>query len=279
MQRDDHLTLFTRLALWPLAVLSAIFGPMLFLFPGHTDVTWSWQILPAMSAVVVGAGYIFGACSITTLLLRNQWHSLNIAVFATWAFSVAMALATLLHLDRFFVGTPRFYIWFLLYLLLPVALPVAWFFNRRYGAPRQPGEVVFHLPLRLGLLLLGVLLAALGVFMFAAPGAAAVFWPWRLTPLMSQVIGGWVLFVGAAAVVAFLEPRYSAYRALIPCAVVWGAALLIGSALHLADFDLRSLAPWVWFLSLFALTASTAAVLAVYEPIYRRRAKKRQPVI
>ena len=44
--RDDHLVLFTKLSLWPLAILSAIFGVMLFLFPGHTDTLWSWQIKP-----------------------------------------------------------------------------------------------------------------------------------------------------------------------------------------------------------------------------------------
>src|SRR5690242_265019 len=123
MERDDHLILLTRIALWPLAVLTAIFGPMLFLLPDRTDVTWAWQIRPDMSVIVVGAGYIFGACAITTLLIRNQWHALNSAIFATWLFSVAMLLATLLHLDRFFVGTLRFYVWFVIYLALPFALP------------------------------------------------------------------------------------------------------------------------------------------------------------
>src|SRR3954464_16012775 len=119
MERDDHLILLTRIALWPLAVLTTIFGPMLFLLPDRTDTTWAWQIRPDMRVIVVGAGYIFGACAVTTLLIRNQWHALNSAIFATWIFSVAMLVATLLHLDRFFVGTLRFYVWFAIYLALP----------------------------------------------------------------------------------------------------------------------------------------------------------------
>jgi hypothetical protein len=46
MERDDHLILLTRIALWPLAVLSAIFGPLLFLFPANNNAFWSWPISP-----------------------------------------------------------------------------------------------------------------------------------------------------------------------------------------------------------------------------------------
>jgi len=271
MQRDDHLVLFTRLSLWPLAILSAIFGVMLFLFPGHTDTLWSWQIKPDMSAVVVGAGYIFGGCSITTLLLLNRWSALNTAIFATWAFSVIMLLATLLHLDRFFVGTVRFDIWFAIYVLLPFALPISWLVNRRYGVLPQPGELAFALPVRLVLLLGGAGLAAFGVFMFLAPGLAAQLWPWTLTPLMSQVIGGWVLFIGAGAAVAFFEPRYAAYRVLIPSVLVWGSALLLGSLLHLDAFDFTTLPPYVWFLALLIFLAGNLGLLVLYEYLRWRK--------
>jgi hypothetical protein len=270
MPRDDHLILLTRLALWPLAALSAIFGPLLLLFPDATDVTWSWQIRPAMSAVVVGAGYLFGALAISTLLLRNQWHALNIALAGTWVFSVAMLLATLVHLDRFFVGTVRFYIWFLIYVGLPLALPLAWLLNRRTGAPRRPTDFVFALPVRLALFLAGLVFLLFGVFMFVLPAAAAVIWPWMLTPLMARVLGGWVMFIGAGALVAVVEPRYSAYRGLLPCVIVWDLALLAGSLLHLDDFDFSRLAPWVWFLALLALTVGNTAVFVVSELLLRR---------
>ena len=138
MERDDHLILLTRIALWPLAVLTTIFGPMLFLLPDRTDVTWAWQIRPDMSVIVVGAGYIFGACAITTLLIRNQWHALNSAIFATWLFSVAMLLATLLHLDRFHKDTLPFGAWAALYVITPFLVPWLVLRNHRlYGAPNM----------------------------------------------------------------------------------------------------------------------------------------------
>jgi hypothetical protein len=245
-----------------------------FILRMNRDDPWAWQIKPDMSAVVAGAGYGFGACAITSLLLRNQWHSLNTALFATGVFSVAMLLATLLQLDRFFAGTPRLDVWFAIYLLLPLALPVAWFFNRRCGAPRHPGDLVFGLPIRIGLLLLGLLLMDFGLFMFVVPAGAAVVWPWSLTPLMSQVIGGWALFVGAGAAVAVFEPRYTAYRRLIPCTVVWGGALLSGSLVRLDAFDFKRLSPWVWFFVLLALILGNVAARLRYELRYRRRRRR-----
>ena len=270
MKRDDHLILLTKATLWPLAVLSAIFGPMLFIFPSQTDITWSWQIQPEMSAVAVGAGYIFGAFSITTLLLKNQWHALNIAIWGTWIFSTAMLLATLIHLDRFLVGTLRFYIWFIVYVTLPVALPIAWWLNRRYGTSRKPDDLVFGLSVRYVGLIAGLVFLGFGLFMFINPSGAAAIWPWELTPLMSRVLGGWVMFIGGGAIVLYFEPRYSAYRALLPSVIVWDIALLIGSLLHLDNFHLTRPSTWIWFIYLILATLGTVVMTAFADSRYRQ---------
>jgi hypothetical protein len=271
MERDDHLILLTKAALWPLAVLTVFFGPALFLFPGRTDVTWSWEIQPEMSAIVVGAGYILGLLTIPGLLLRNQWHALNTALWVTWTFSTAMLLATLLHLDRFFVGTLRFYVWFIVYLLMPFALPVAWWFNRRYSAPRKPDDLVFETPVRYGGLIAGLLLTGLGLFMFINPPGAAAIWPWQLTPLMSRVIGGWAMFFGTGGIVLFLEPRYSAYRALLSSVVVYDILLLIGTFRYLDQFDFTRSSTWIWFIFLITSILSVTALVTFYERRYRQR--------
>jgi hypothetical protein len=271
-QPDDHLTLLARLAVWPLVLLSGIFGPMLFLLPHLTDRIWSWPIQPPMSAVALGAGYIFGAIAFATLLLRNQWHALSVALMTAWVFSIVQLAATLIHLDRFFVGTMRFDVWFVIYVALPILLPVIWFFNRRYAAPRRPDELVFIWPARIALLLAGLLLLAFGVFMFVYPPGAAAVWPWLLTPLMARVLSGWVMFLGLAACLIFFEPRYSAYRSALPGFIIWALALLVGSLLHLDNFNFQRPAAWLWFLAVLGLIASTALTFAVFEyMIYRRR--------
>src|SRR4051794_10308277 len=105
MQRNDRLIPLLRASFVPLAVATAIFGPLLVLFADSTAAFWAWEIKPAMSAVWVGAGYTFGAIAITTMLRVGRWRSAIIPVIATWPFSLVMLFATVTHLDRFFLGT------------------------------------------------------------------------------------------------------------------------------------------------------------------------------
>ena len=53
--RDDRLIPLTRIAFTPLALLTAIFGPLLYLFPATTAQYWAWEIKPEMSAAWVGS--------------------------------------------------------------------------------------------------------------------------------------------------------------------------------------------------------------------------------
>ncbi|MEP7359178.1 MAG: hypothetical protein ABI847_18145 [Anaerolineales bacterium] len=272
---DDHLTLLTRLAVWPLVVLSGIFGPMLFLLPDQTERLWAWPIQPPLSAVVLAAGYIFGAVAFASLLLRNQWHAMNAALATAWVFSIVMLAATLIHLDRFFVGTLRFDVWFVIYLALPFLLPVIWFFNRRYAAPRRPGGLTFSWPVRIMLLLGSFPVLAFGVFLLVYPPGAAAVWPWQLTPLMSRMISGWVMFLGAGACLAFFEPRYSAYRTALPGAIIWSLALLVGTLLHLNDMNFQRLSAWLWFVVVLGLLAGITLAFAACEFILWRQRSSR----
>src|SRR5262245_20646526 len=129
MKGDDRLTLLHRVAFTPLAVLTAIYGPWLVLVPGGTKDFWAWQIKPDMSTVWVGAGYTFGACAITTMLVVGRWRGAIVPIISTFPFSVLIMAATLLHPDRFFVGTLRYDVWFVIYAALPVVLPIIWFVN------------------------------------------------------------------------------------------------------------------------------------------------------
>ncbi len=45
----------------------------------------------------------------------------------------------------------------------------------------------------------------LGIALFAAPGQTAPLWPWKLTPMMAQATGAWLISLGVAAGHALLE--------------------------------------------------------------------------
>lgn len=105
MTRDDRILPATRWLLMPLGILATTFGLILFFLPDRTDTLFAWTIVPQMSAVFIGASYIFGAISIWHLLLNGRWHPMRVALPGTLAFGTAMLAATLLHLDRFHHGS------------------------------------------------------------------------------------------------------------------------------------------------------------------------------
>ena len=265
MKRDDRLAPLVYLAFGPLTLLTAVFGPLLVLFPDSTRTYWAWEIKPAMSAVWVGAGYTFGALAIATMLIVGRWRASIVAVIGTWPFSISLLIATLMHWDRFFQGTINFYVWFAIYLGLPILLPVMWWLNRGRDPGPQPDDLVLPRPLCLAGVTLGAVLAALSMLMLVSPEAAAGFWPWQLTPLMARVVAAWIMFLGAGLLCLSFERRYIAYRQYLPSASVWFAILFVASFFHQDNFPSGLAAAWPWLLITAAVPLVTLAILVYYE--------------
>ena len=263
MVGDDRLSPVARWVFLPLVPLTAVFGPVLVLAPGHTARYWAWTIEPSMSAVWVGAGYTFGACAISTMLVLNRWRTAILATVATIPFAYAMIVATLLHLDRFPTGSIRFWIWLVIYAVLPVGLPIIVLLNRRADPGLAPDDAL--LPRWLGRTVgaIGVLIDAYGLALFLAPGTVGRIWPWPLTPLMAQVVAGWLLFFGTGAALLAVERRYRSVRAFLPSVAVWFAVLGIAALFHLDDFTTGPAATTAYFAAVSVVVAVSLGILVL----------------
>src|SRR5215472_57552 len=194
------------------AVLVLLAGLQLFVFTGHTSTFFAWTIANPLSAAFLGASY-WAAVSIEALAGRQKlWANARIAVPAVFVFTVLTLATTLMHLGQFHLGG-RFpagtrivtIAWIAIYVLVPLLMLVVLFVQMRTpGAdpPRSAG-----LPAWMYALLGGqaVVLLGLGVALFAAPGHAAPLWPWKLTPLVAQATGAWLISLGVAAGHSLLE--------------------------------------------------------------------------
>ncbi|HJR81028.1 MAG TPA: hypothetical protein VJ821_13205 [Anaerolineales bacterium] len=224
-----------------------------------------------MSTVWVGAGYTFGALAITTMLRVGHWRSAIVPIISTWPFSVAMLLATLLHWDRFFTDTIAFYVWLVIYAILPVALPVIWWQNRDQDPGPQPGDVLIPKEFAWGAGILGIVLILVSLLMILRPDMAARFWPWQLTPLMSRVIGGWVSFIGTGMLCLLFERRYIAYRYFLPSAGIWMMILFIASFFHTDNFNFTRAGSWLWFILTGVAAIAIFGISFLLEQGYRNR--------
>lgn len=262
MVADDRLGSLARWIFMVLAPFTAVFGPLLVLAPTRTASYWSWPISPPMSAVWVGAGYTFGACAITTMLVLNRWRTSILAICATIPFAFAMIIATLLHLDRFATGTVRFAIWLTIYVVLPVGLIVIYVRQRRSDPGVEPGEALLPRWVGLAGAVAGGLVIAVGLVLFVHPPSASGFWPWSLTPLMAQVVAGWLFFFGTGAAMLGVERRLVAVRAFLPSVAVWFAVLCVAALFHLEDFTNGAVATAFYFTGTAAVSLSALALWA-----------------
>jgi hypothetical protein len=95
--------------------------------------------------------------------------------------------------------------WIAIYVLVPALLLVVFAVQARTPGVDPPRSA----PLPAWMLVLlgaqGLLLLGAGIALFAAPGPAAAMWPWKLTPLLAQASGAWLISLGVAAVHAIRE--------------------------------------------------------------------------
>ncbi len=200
------------------SVLSLLAGIQLFFLSDKTDLYFSWTIQSTLMAATLGAFY-FGAMTFGILTSREKaWANVRGPAFGLFAFIVLTLVATLLHLDRFHLGSEMLvtrtsaWLWMSVYSVLPVLMLIALVLQARVlGAdPRRTSA----LPAWVRLLLLLHALAGilLGGWLFFAPSSLIPAWPWALTPLTARALAAWLFALGIVGLQAILENDWQRNR-------------------------------------------------------------------
>ena len=84
-----------------------------------------------------------------------------------------------------------------LYVTTPILVPLAWWANRRTdpGTP-EPGESRLPASVRDVLLGVGAVQTLVALVLLLSPSTMIDAWPWMLTPLTAQTLGGWFALPG-----------------------------------------------------------------------------------
>jgi hypothetical protein len=229
---------------------------LLAFYPDRTATLWAWTIQPELSAMVLGSVYTGGAYFFARVLFGASWQEVA-AGFPAIALFVWMAtLATALHLDRFAEDSLPFAAWAALYVVTPLLVPYLYLRNRRRagvagGAPLPRG-------IRTGLAVVGGLIVALALLVFAAPDAAIGDWPWTLTPLTARITAAVVALYGAVWLAVAAHGTWTAARIPLQSHVIGLAVFLVSVARDESVVDWGPLA-----LVVVAVAAAMLAVSAV----------------
>ena len=104
----------------------------LYFFPNQTDIYFSWTINPPLTAAFLGAGYLASFLLEFLSARETVWAKARPAIPAVWAFTFLTLIVTLIHIDRFHFGNPRFitvagtWVWLAVYISVPIAMGILW---------------------------------------------------------------------------------------------------------------------------------------------------------
>ncbi len=259
--KDDRVLPETRIVgaiIVPFLIVAFI---MLYGFPGNTDTLFAWTIRPDMTPLIMGAGYISGSYFFCRVVTSRSWHQVHLGFLPITAFTWFMAVATFMHLDRFHQGHISFYAWIGLYIFTPAIVPIIWLRNSSTDPGMAGrGELMLSRSLRYLVGGAGVIQLAIALVLLISPDLMVNLWPWKLTPLTAQVIGGWFALPSVVAILMALDARWSAIKITLESQLIGLGLMLVAIIRAWADFDGTNLFTFVFiggiavmFLGLLAL--------------------------
>ncbi|GAB3324435.1 hypothetical protein GCM10027451_48800 [Geodermatophilus aquaeductus] len=261
----------TRWLLVAFLVLTLLAVNQLFVLADVADRFWAWSIHTEATAAFLGAAYTAGAVLSALSLRQDRWSAIRVPVLTVTVFTVLTCVATLIHTHRLHlldggqVARAAAWIWLAVYLVIPAACVTVVLAQemRRRGRP----AVLRPVPGWLTVLLVveGTLMLAAGAALFAAGltvhhhvETVALFWPWEITPLSSQVIGAWLLALGFAAALVVRERDLGRMFVAGATYTVFGVLELVVVFWYRPEMDPGD--PWLWaYVALLLAVVGTGA--------------------
>lgn len=166
--------------------------------PELAQALWPWALTPFNTAAL-GAVYLGALVAIVALVAVGRWAPARLVVPAIGAFTAIVLVISLLYLDRFDFTRPGTWLWFALYLILPLNAAYQWWRARHWppaaAPPLTPGW-------RVVLIGLAVVAGAYALGLLLVPELLTGFWPWRIDAFHGRIYSAAFLSVAIMAALA-----------------------------------------------------------------------------
>lgn len=239
----------TRVA-WPFRVwlgAEVLFGLFAVLSvgvsPADTAENFAWPIQPVVMAAALGALYFSVAPTFVMAALARRWETIRVLVLPAAIFTTTELVATVLHWDKFSVGTGPFDLWLASYVLPPPIYAAAYLWHQRRAGP-PTFDNPLPSPLRIGLVVLGGLLTLEAAVAFVHPRYFVSSFPWALTPLTTRVMCGFLLAIGTVVLSVARENDRDRVRVASPLFVLLLPAVVFQVARYRDQVDTSNVRFW-----------------------------------
>ncbi len=257
--RDDRVLPYTRGLSMFIAPFLLVGFALLYLFPGDTRRLFAWTIHPTMTPMVLASAYLGGFYFFVSVLRERGWATVKGGFAAVALFATLLGVATVIHWDKFNHRHVAFWLWAALYFAAPLLVVGAVLTNQQVSSRVDAGEQRLRPARQWAVALTGTVALLVGMAMFLAPAPAISVWPWALTPLTCRVLGA-VLCLGAAGLVALVDPRWVCIRLLVKVELVMVALMAIAGVRARHEFITTRPLTWLMLVGFSALVVGSVAL-------------------
>jgi hypothetical protein len=248
----------------------AVAGIIPFFFPETALDEMPWESGP-FNVRFIGAVYLSSLTAVLVWLSSFRWAPGRVALAMLSVFTSLVLVVSLADADRFDSVKLTTWIWFVLYVAIPIASVYVYLRYRRLP-PVDPNPT--PAAWRAYLLAAAAVFGAYGIGLLVAPSTLIEFWPWEVDAFHARLYSA--IFV-TLAVAAFTISRVAASIELLLVGltqVVLGAFSILGLLIVNGSedtVDWAALGTWVW-VGAFAVILASGISLAL-----RSRTTLQQP--
>ena len=249
------------------AVLYAILGIVLFLFPEWATANFPWQVTPFI-VMTIGAWYLGGAFVAWQSVRLWRWPAVYPSLIFLWAFSILEMGVLLVHYPV--LRLEAILAWpYILILAIGVIASVKGLLDWLQGRPTITAEAA-AVPGWVRLLVIGFVLFASFISLPLLSGAArgGTLWPGELTLLTARAFGAFYFSLVLAVVPLMWARNMLPIVTLLPAAVVGSAIITIPALVYINLFDFADKPGGLVYIGTYILVFVVAIAILL---VHRRR--------
>jgi hypothetical protein len=226
-------------------------GVGLFFIPESAAMLWPWELLP-FNVRFLGAVYSASCVSAVMQTAHGRWSPARLVTPMIFIFTTVIMTLSFIHLPVFDFQRWEVWVWFLLYIIIPVNCAYhVWLYRDLPAAdPTRPSATG-----RTILLAQTIILGMYGLALLVIPSVAKTLWSWKIDDFHAQMysvafltpaVGAFILAKAASKTEWLTMGLTQAVLGLFP---IIGVIIVDASA---KSVDWSSAGTWIW-MALFSV--------------------------
>lgn len=253
--------------------LAAFFVLWFLILPGQGKY-FAWPVVPELTALFLGAGFILRSYFGYHLWRDKYWYTLRWSLFGDYAFLSVLFITTWWHIQEMnwnlqsvSAGLKIFslvivHVWVLAYTFEPLTVFLLHPHNAEANTPvpaeLSEGEILP--PLKSALIAMFYLGAAFWALLFFTPEFANSRWPWQLNPFDARIMSAWFAGIAVWSATMYFMKDWAEVKMGVRAILLFlvgqlGVWLFASSRYPLNDTEIAARQGWVYAIVLVVMVA------------------------